>query len=360
MQQTLFLSHKCFKSASIVVKLIFVERKPMTPSRPQEHPVVGVLEALAMGFDRVRRQPWLMILPLLLDLFLWVGPRLEAQSLYAQFEPDLKSLSAELDADGQLAVQDMSSLLKDFLGRYNLFSWLSVGIVGVPAVNTTVDATTPLVTGAPPAKLSIADVGTYLGAAIGLSAIGLMLGGLFWAMLTLSLRGEDFSLGRWLRHGLTIGWQLLVLGVLLSLSMIVLMFPVSIVMALISAISLGLASLLPALIVTALAWVIFYLAFTVHGLALYRLPLVRALRISALIARIFFVATLGLATLSIVIYVGLGLVWDLFAPDSWLRLIAMAGNAFIVAGLASASLVFYQNRSTILTERLNMPQLSNI
>ncbi|MBI5564872.1 MAG: hypothetical protein HY870_08255 [Chloroflexi bacterium] len=332
----------------------------MSASRQQERPLVGVLEALTAGFDQVRRQPWLMIIPLLLDLFLWIGPRLEAQALYAQFEPNLRSISAELDADGRLAVQDMSGLLKDFLSHYNLFAWLSVGVVGVPAVNTAVDATAPLVTGTAPLKLPLTDVGAYVGAAIGLSAVGLLLGGLFWAMLTLPLRAEPFGFSGWLRSGLAVGGQLLLLAVVTVMLAVILMFPVSILMALIGAVSLGLASLLPALIVTAAVWVIFYLAFTVHGLALYRLPLARALRISALVARIFFVSTLGLATLSVVIYVGLGLVWELFAPDSWLRLIAMAGNAFIAAGLASASLIFYQNRSTILSERLNLPQLSNL
>ena len=57
---------------------------------------------------------------------------------------------------------------------------------------------------------------------------------------------------------------------------------------------------------------------------------------------------------------GLGVIWEAFAPDSWLRLIAMAGNAFVAVGLASASLIYYQNRSTILAERLHLPQLSNL
>ena len=342
-----------------MVKLVFVERKPINPKTTQERPVVGVIEALTVGFDRVRRQPWLMIIPLVLDLFLWIGPRLEAQPLYAQVEPDLKSISANLDTDGKLAVQDVSDLLKDFLSHYNLFSWLSVGVVGVPAVNTTIDATAPLVTGTAPVNLPVSDVGAYLGVAISLSAVGLLLGGLFWALLTLPQRAEPFNLSVWLINGLAVGRQLLVLAVVTAISGLVLMFPLSIVMALIGTISLGLASFLPALLITGIVWVIFYLAFTVHGLALYRLPLTRAVRISALIARVYFVSTLGLATLSIVIYVGLGVVWELFTPDSWLRLIAMAGNAFITASLASASLIYYQNRSTILAERLNLPQLSN-
>jgi hypothetical protein len=343
-----------------VVKLIFVERQPITPKTAQDRPLVGAIEALTVGFDRVRKQPWLMIIPLALDLFLWIGPRLEAQPLYAQFETNLKGISADLNADGQSYVQDVRQALQDFLGQFNLFSWLSVGVVGVPAVNTTVDASAPLVTGTAPVKMPIADVGTYLIVAIVLSAAGLVLGGLFWATLTVPQRAESFNLNVWLRDGLKVGGQLLVLAVLAIIVALVLMFPVSILITLVSAINLGLASFLPALLITALIWAVFYLAFTVHGLALYRLPLARAVRISALIARIYFAPTLGLAALSIVIYMGLGMIWQQIAPDSWLRLIAMAGNAFIATSLASASLIYYQNRSTILAERLNLPHLFNL
>jgi hypothetical protein len=309
---------------------------------------VGVIEAISAGFDRVLHQPWLMIIPIVLDLFLWVGPRLQAPALYDQFAPSLKTMAADLDTDGQLAVQDMGQLLKDFFSQFNLFSWLSVSVVGVPAVNTVIDASSPLVTGAPPMSLPIGDVKSYLLVFVILSAIGLVLGGLFWAMLAGPVRDEPFDVAAWLHNGLTVGGQLVVLGALTIIAGLVLMIPLSLLMALIGAISSGLASFLPALLITAGVWVVFYLAFTVHGLALYRLTLNRALRTSALIARTYFAPTLGLAALSIVIYLGLGLIWDLFAPDSWLRLIAIAGHAFIAASLATASLIYYQNRSAIL------------
>jgi hypothetical protein len=316
---------------------------------------VGVIEAISAGFDRVLHQPWLMIIPLVLDLFLWVGPRLQAAPLYDQFAPSLKTMAADLDTDGQLAVQEMGQLLQDFFGRFNLFSWLSVGVVGVPAVNTSIDASSRLVTGAPPAAVVISNVQAYLLVLGGLSAIGLVLGGLFWAMLAGSVRDEPFDVAAWLRSGLTIGGQLVLLGVLTIMVVGLLMILLSLLMALIGAISAGLASFLPALLITAGVWVVFYLAFTVHGLALYRLTLNRALRTSALIARVYFAPTLGLAALSLLIYLGLGLIWDLFVPDSWLRLIAMAGHAFIAASLAMASLIYYQNRSAILFERLQLP-----
>lgn len=339
-----------------MVKSVFVERKPVTHSAVQERPTVGVIEAISAGFDRVLHQPWLMIIPIVLDVFLWVGPRMQATALYDQFAPNLKIMAADLDTDGQLAVQEMGQLLQDFFGQFNMFSWLSVGVVGVPTVNTGIDASSPLVTGAPPTSLPIGDVKSYLLVLVVLSAIGLVLGGLFWAMLAGPVRDEPFDMAAWLRNGIAIGGQLVVLGVLTLIVVILLMIPLSFLMVTISAISLGLASFLPALLITAVVWVVFYLAFTVHGLALYRLTLNRALRISALIARLYFVPTLGLLALSMVIYFGLGLIWSLFTPDSWLRLIAMAGHAFIAASLAMASLVYYQNRSAILFDRLHLPQ----
>lgn len=331
-----------------MVKLTFVERKPVTHSAAQKRSTVSVIEAISAGFDRVLHRPWLMIIPIVLDVFLWVGPRLQAAALYDQFAPNLKTMAADLDTDGQLAVQEMGQLLQDFFSQFNLFSWLSVGVVGVPAVNTAIDASSPLVTGAPPTSLPVGDVKSYLLVLVVLSAIGLVLGGLFWAMLASPVRGEPFDVAAWLRNGLAVGSQLVVLGVLTLIVVSLLMIPLSLLMVLIGALSAGLASFLPALLITAGVWVVFYLAFTVHGLALYRLTLNRALRTSALIARTWFASTFGLAALSLVIYLGLGLIWDLFTPDSWLRLIAMAGHAFIAASLATASLIYYQNRSAIL------------
>jgi hypothetical protein len=80
------------------------------------------------------------------------------------------------------------------------------------------------------------------------------------------------------------------------------------------------------------------------------------MRTSALIGRAFFAPTLGLIVLSVAIYFGLGLIWDNFDPSSWLRVIAVIGNAFVATGLAMASLVYYQNRSAILFDRLHWPQ----
>lgn len=334
-----------------MVKLNVVERQ----FEPQTESLLGVIDAISTGFDRVVHRPWLLVLPLLLDAWLWFGPRLAAAPLGDELRRNLVSLGAGLDTTSQVALQEMGAMLRDSLSRFNLMSWLSVSGVGVPAVNTSLDATTPLPTGTLPPIGQVADLDTYVLVMIGLTVIGLLLAGLFWSLLAASVRGEPFSLTRWLRGGWYVGARLVGVGVLAVLSMLLLIVPTSLLIVILGSLSLGLASLAPALLVTVVVWGLLFAAFTVHGLALYGLPVARALRLSAWLLRAFFGATTGFVALALGIYLGLGLIWDMLAADSWLRLIALVGNAFIGTGLLTASLLYYQNRSAALFARLHWP-----
>ena len=56
----------------------------------------GVWSALAAGFDLTAKHPWLLLLPILVDIFIWLGPRLRFQEiieqLVAQFTARNRSL----------------------------------------------------------------------------------------------------------------------------------------------------------------------------------------------------------------------------------------------------------------------------
>src|ERR1041384_7064582 len=51
----------------------FMVHHPLTARR--EAPPTGVIETLSAGYAAVNRQPWVLLLPVLLNLFLWLGPR---------------------------------------------------------------------------------------------------------------------------------------------------------------------------------------------------------------------------------------------------------------------------------------------
>ncbi len=339
-----------------MVKLELVERKPLTRPATNERPAIGVIEAISTGFDTVVRHPWLMLIPFVLDLFLWIGPRLEAGALYDQLAPTLKQMSAGLDTDGQLALQAMSRQVQQFFTQFNLLSWMSVSLIGVPTLNTSIEASARLVTGSGPVISQVGDFDTYFILLMVLSALGLFISGFFWAMLGRQVRGEPFDMARWLKNGAAIGLKLLLFAAGTLFGLLMIFIPMSFITLIVGAISTALASLIPALLLAFVMWTLFYCVFTVHGMTLYRWPLPRALRLSVLIGRVYFAPTLGLLALSVAIYIGLGLIWNSIAPDSLLRLIGMIGNAFIATGLILASLIYYQNRSTILFDRLHLPQ----
>ena len=48
-------------------------------------PVMGVIDTLSAGYNLVGRHPWLIAVPIVLDLLLWAGPRLGIAPLVADF-----------------------------------------------------------------------------------------------------------------------------------------------------------------------------------------------------------------------------------------------------------------------------------
>lgn len=341
---------------TVVVKLNLVERQSGRQTGPKTVSPLSVIDAISAGFDHVTRRPRLLLMPLALDVFLWMGPRLLAAPLADQLARSSAQLAADLDASSRIALQEMVSLMREMLSRVNLMSWLSVTGVGVPAANTGLDATKPLPTGSLPPIEHVPSLEAYLFVMISLTLVGLMLAGLFWSMLAGSVRGDRFDVRHWLLDGLRVGLQLAAVAALAIGLMLALAVPASLLIVMLGSLSLGLASLVPALLMAIMMWGILFAVFTVHGLALYRFSVQRAVVISGGVLRAFFSSTVGFVVLGLAIYIGLGLIWELIAADSWLRLIAMPGNAFVGTGLLVASLHYYQDRTAILFERLNWPQ----
>jgi hypothetical protein len=333
-----------------------VERKPGSPSVVQTRPVLGIIEALSAGLDAALRHPWLLLIPVLLDVFLWVGPRMQAPALYRSFEPTLRQMTTTMTSpEARLAAQELGKAAERFLTQYNLFAWLSAGLIGVPVVNGGADATLKLVTGSLPSLWQVDSLDGYLLVFVLLTTVGLFISALFWTMLGDFVRGEPWQAAGWLRRSLGVWKKLLLLTIAVVGLALMSIFPLSMVMFTISAVSAGLASIVPLLVAAVAAWIVLVCLFTPHGLVLYQMTLSRAVSTSSMIVRANFAATVGLAVIAMAISIGTGLIWEWVAADSWLRLIAMAGNALVGTGLIVASLLFYQNRVTILFESHRWP-----
>ncbi len=56
-------------------------RAPDQPKRLNLEVPLGLIDTLSSGFKVVQRRPWLVLLPVLLDLWLWLGPHWSIEPL---------------------------------------------------------------------------------------------------------------------------------------------------------------------------------------------------------------------------------------------------------------------------------------
>ena len=98
---------------------------------------MGVMDSLTKGFQSVHRHWWVLLIPVLLDAFLWIGPQASietlAQEAFRNLEADIGALPSP--PDETVSVTEMfEQVLAELVPRYNGFSALRVGILGVPSL----------------------------------------------------------------------------------------------------------------------------------------------------------------------------------------------------------------------------------
>jgi len=95
---------------------------------------LGVIGSLAAGFEMIGRRLWLIALPVLIDLLLWLGPRLSVAPL---LRPFVALLLAQPAADPTMASQvaQATQMLERFGDQFNLFSLLAaLPLLNVPSL----------------------------------------------------------------------------------------------------------------------------------------------------------------------------------------------------------------------------------
>jgi len=310
-----------------------------TPERP-----AGIFSCLTMGFEITARRPQLILIPALLDLYLWLGPRLSLSSLIAQMRTLWGNApSIELAPVYQL----MNEIFDLFASRYNLFSLLNFSpLLGVPALmGARMTLERPF--GIRP-DIPVTTSGIALGWSCVLLIIGLGLNA--WYLWQIGLRvSQDLEVpvpgpmtpgklwGRLVQ--LVIG--LLSLGFLLSL-------PLSFAISLLGMLSLSLGGIALTLILCIAFFIFLHVIYVVPGMVQLCQPPLQAIRESVALTRIDFMGTSGMVMIMFIITQGLNFVWVLPDPASWATLVGIGGHALIGTALTVTLFVFYQERLAYL------------
>jgi hypothetical protein len=308
-------------------------------------PPPGVIGSLRAGFDTVAGHVWLIVLPLALDIFLWLGPRLSVDGLLRPFvrymflqarrSVDVSELDRFLEAQ--------SSFL-DALQKFNLLSLISkfrtfpIGISSLLAQTMPVD--TPL---GEQNVVQVTSIPLLVGIVLILTLLGWMVGGLYFRWVSGTTLGQEAGISL-----LRAIMQTFILSVCWLLGLMIVLLPVMFILALLAFINPLLANGAIFVILLLSFWMVVPLFFIPHGIFARRQNAFYSALTSLRLARFTF-PTSGMFVISVLILSqGLNYLWSVPPNDSWMTLVGIAGHAFITTAVLAASFVYYRDMNVWL------------
>lgn len=292
----------------------------------------GVIDTIADGLTLALAYPLVMTLPILLDIYFWLGWRLTPAPLVAPIrrwiaENNGTGAKSTLDALDHLSRSDMTTLTAQF----------------VPALLPGIDRGKVYELWARPAL----DLREWWIVCLAFVALVVLAAGLFAAYY---VPLADVAIGRrrplrtfpaavvrtWLRF---LAMIVLVLGLLLLV-----LGPLAVIWGLAEVVGLGLgAVLLPIMIFVGVGMGLF-LIFTPEAIVVADVGPFRAMYYSVNVVRRNTRQTVGLTAASLIINLGLGEIWQRMANNPPGLMIAVIANAFFAGGIAMAGMIFFNNR----------------
>lgn len=322
----------------------------MSQTQPDRNPSPrGVIATISAGFELTTNNIWLVVLPVLVDIFYWLGPRLSVAEVVARNLAPLRD---------EPALSEMADSFTATAAQINLFTSLSVPLIGLPALMSgPIPERTPLET----STIPIDRTSSWLIMYAALSLVGLALATLYLRLISEALRRRrDAKVNN---PGTFVGkWALSVirifgLGIVLIFTSIVVslpLLPFAVVASLLS------SQLFLLVLLFGLLFVILYLSMSVPAIVFGGFSLGRAILDGVRLVHGNRTATINLLLFIFLIGNGMNLLWHLADDGSWLTLVSIAGHGFISTALMAALFIFFRDRYLLFTQRLNARNQSQI
>jgi hypothetical protein len=301
-------------------------------------PPPGIINSIKAGFDIIATHISAILLPLLLNLFLWLGPRLRMVALFNSMKADVFSIwkTSGIPAED---IQRAMGLYENTIPRINLFWIFHTMPIGISSLFLPQKISqTPL---GDPANLQVSAT-NLLGWIFFLVFFGWIGGGMYFRSVAwLSMGNKDVP-PMSVSHAIA-------QTILLSISWIVLFFflgvPVFLVLAVVLQFSTTIANLLILFLCLASMWVIVPLFFWPHGIFIKQQNVINAILSSFQLMR-FTLPTSSLFVLTVFLLAfGLNFLWSIPSEDSWMMLLGIFGQSFVTTALLAASFVYYRDMS---------------
>lgn len=313
----------------------------MSVSRPQ---TLSLIETISAGYAALNQRLWLLLIPVALDIYLWLGTQLSFAPFFRLMRDMLTEAATLYDLEPQQQEQLITQLQNtDMRG---VLAWLNFVPVLMPHLASRGGTMAGPV-------LYVGNPTGMLAAMLTVNLVALLISGVFLNLVGSSVRSEPLhprddarrSLLAVLRIG---GYALLLLGAAVAagipffivLSMVMLLTPVGATFLLIAGYVI-------------VFMVMVYTYFAAAAVIIDGAGPLQAIMQSVRLVRQHFLATLGLLLVGEVIITGLNIVWGMLAGNPFGLLLAMLGSSYVGSGLVAARLIFYRDRVTSIRQTQN-------
>ena len=304
-------------------------------------PPPGVIGSLRAGFDTVASHVVLIIPPLALDVFLWLGPRLGVDGLLLPYIRYIFIQARRSVDTSQIDrfLETQTNFLEG-LQNFNLLSLVSKFRIFPIGISSLLSQTIPVDTpfGAQDV-VQISSLPLLIGLIFLLTLAGWVGGGLYFRWVSGTTLGEE-EVGISLMRAII---QTFILSVIWFISLMILLLPVMFILTILALINPLLANGAIFVMLLLSFWVIVPLFFMPHGIFARRQNAFYSVFTSWRMAR-FTLPTSGMFVLSaLLLSQGLNYLWSVPPSDSWMTLVGIGGHAFITTAILAASFVYYHD-----------------
>lgn len=314
---------------------------------------LSIVDILSDAYAKLNRAPWVLLIPLLLNAYLWFGTGVSLAPLVTQ----MQALVQELQSDGTSEMNEMRDQSLGLLAQLSQadmrgqVAWLNVvpyTIYSFRAAGVSADALgLPYIVAlpAPPVDTNaatVSDGALLLQWILVINVVSLLASALFLDGVRSVVTGHvawAHFVGRWARTvAILLLYALLVMAVVALL-----LIPLSIFTVLLFGASPALGAFFVFIGAGAWLWASVYIGFTREIMVLAQVGPIQGIRMSVQLVRANFWRTLGLLMMLLVIAAGSGVIFEGLMVSFSGRVAAIVVSAYLMTGLVVARMRFVQH-----------------
>jgi len=297
----------------------------------------NIIQALLSGFNTIANKPYLILLPILLDLFLWFGPAWRVDEYFAPLINGITKLP-NIDNIGYAEIlESYQDYWQQIITDFNLASSLRTLPIGVPSLMVSKPSfLNPI---GNPLIFSLKSNLQVLGVSILFLLIGYLLGSIYYRLISgqviKSTQDND------IKSHLKVFSQIILMPFLLLIIILLISIPLLLIFTLITLISPSIGQFVLIIASVFIIWVVMPLIFTPHCIFLYQQNLISAMMTSISVVKTSMGQTSLFLILSIVLMEGMDYLWRSPSVDNWFLFVGILGHAFIVTAVIASSFHYF-------------------